>query len=216
MTLPWKHSLIGGLVVGVATAILTSGSPARAASAARTSTVLSASSPGPTGPITTLTPVVPASELAAAPTVDSRELERGDVAWRAAHAIPSIWPVAGRISSIYTPHRMHPILGRYAPHYGLDLAAPYGTPIHVTADGVVIAVVNSPSYGLGVDVRHADGYITRYAHASKLLVVVGESVHQGDVIAYVGSTGLSTGPHCHYEIFHNGWSVDPATMLRTQ
>jgi murein DD-endopeptidase MepM/ murein hydrolase activator NlpD len=108
---------------------------------------------------------------------------------------------------------MHPILGRYAPHYGLDLAAPYGTPIHATADGVVAAVVNSRSYGLGVDIDHGNGYITRYAHASRLVVQKGMRVRQGDVIAYVGSTGLSTGPHCHYEVFHDGWSVDPASLL---
>jgi murein DD-endopeptidase MepM/ murein hydrolase activator NlpD len=128
--------------------------------------------------------------------------------------LPTLPPVRGaRVSSPYTATRFHPITRRVQSHFGLDLAAPAGTPILAAGDGLVAAVANTPAYGLGVDIDHGNGFVTRYAHASRILVEQGQSVRRGQVIALVGSTGLSTGPHLHYEIFRHGWSVDPFDFL---
>lgn len=132
-------------------------------------------------------------------------------AWR---RIPSIPPVPGAtLTSPYTSHRLHPILRTIQPHYGADFAAPAGTWIVATADGTVAATVTSPTYGLAIDIDHGNGLITRYAHAEALLVRPGDWVQRGEPIARVGSSGLSTGPHCHYEVFRNGWSVDPRRFV---
>ncbi len=99
-------------------------------------------------------------------------------------------------------------------HCGLDLAAPMGTPIYAAADGTVEKVVNSNSgYGNLVVISHGNGIQTYYAHCSKLLVSVGDKVEAGDLIAKVGSTGDSTGPHCHFEIRINGRPVDPGQYI---
>jgi murein DD-endopeptidase MepM/ murein hydrolase activator NlpD len=129
--------------------------------------------------------------------------------------VPGSEPVSGGIiTSAFSPGRYHPIKLRIIPHVGLDIAARHGTPVRVTADGTVFATVNHPTYGLTVDVQHgASGFLTRYAHLSRIAVRPGTAVRRGDTIGYVGSTGLSTGPHTHYEVFYKGWRRDPIDFL---
>lgn len=116
-----------------------------------------------------------------------------------------------RISSRFGM-RNHPILGFNRMHAGTDFAAPTGTPVYAAANGTVISARNEGAYGRIVRLRHANATETRYAHLSRFAQGVGPRrvVKQGDVIGYVGSTGLSTGPHLHYEVVVNGRAVDPA------
>lgn len=116
-----------------------------------------------------------------------------------------------RISSGFGP-RNHPILGYTAMHRGTDFAAPAGTPIYAAADGVVLSAAHDGGYGRMVRLRHANGTETRYAHMSRFArgIAPRRAVRQGDVIGYVGSTGLSTGPHLHFEILVGNRQVDPA------
>lgn len=99
-------------------------------------------------------------------------------------------------------------------HTGTDYAVPMGTPIHAAEDGVVTCAQWSGNYGYLVKIQHAGGFETRYAHCSRFAVSVGDEVKKGDVIAYVGSTGNSTGPHVHLEIRYNGSSIDPETLVK--
>lgn len=98
-------------------------------------------------------------------------------------------------------------------HGGIDFPAPQGTEVHASADGKVILASQASTYGLCVKILHSSGYSTLYAHNSKLLVSAGQNVKQGDVIALVGSTGQSSGPHCHFEIRLNNQRVDPMPYL---
>ena len=115
-----------------------------------------------------------------------------------------------RISSRFNPRRMHPILRIRRPHLGIDYAAPTGTPIQVVADGVVTYVGKKGGFGNYVEVRHANNYVTSYGHLSRYAKKTkkGAKVTQGDTIAYVGSTGLSTGPHLDFRIKHNNKFID--------
>lgn len=126
---------------------------------------------------------------------------------------PSRWPVSGRITSRYG-NRRHPILRVNRFHEGVDIAAAYGTPIRATADGVVVKSGRSGGYGNVVEISHGFNCKTFYAHNSRNVVKVGQKVKKGQVIAYVGSTGLSTGPHCHYEVRIGGRHVDPAPYMK--
>ncbi|WP_265587352.1 M23 family metallopeptidase [Sphingomicrobium arenosum] len=119
-----------------------------------------------------------------------------------------IWPVAARISSGFGMRR-HPILRYKRMHKGIDFAATRGTPIQAAADGVVIRSGRAGGYGNQVRIRHEDGTVTSYSHMARLSVAAGTRVAQGDVIGTVGSTGLSTGPHLHYEVHQGGRAVDP-------
>ena len=121
---------------------------------------------------------------------------------------PSRMPVAARAITSGFGWRTHPILGGWRAHSGVDLAAPYGSPVVATADGVVGEANWRGGYGLFVAVE-SGGVETRYGHMSRLNVAAGQRVRQGDVIGYVGSTGRSTGPHLHYEVRVNGQAVDP-------
>lgn len=142
------------------------------------------------------------------------ELRAAEHASRVLASIPTGIPVQGRLTSSYTSRRVHPILQRVRPHWGVDIAAPLGAPVMAGADGRVLAVATNPSYGLVVDVSHRGGeYITRYAHLSAVMVREGEAVKRGQPIGRVGSTGLSTGPHLHYEIFVHGRRRDPALLF---
>ncbi len=108
-------------------------------------------------------------------------------------------PVPGRITSPFGPRR-HPVTGRHRQHQGLDLAAPEGTPVHAARAGVVVFSGRRGDYGNLVVVEHADGSSTYYGHCRDLLVSPGERVDADQVLATVGSTGLSTGPHLHFEL----------------
>lgn len=114
-----------------------------------------------------------------------------------------------RISSRYTKRRFHPVQKRWKAHLGTDYAAAHGTPIVSTADGTVIASSYTSGNGNYVKVRHNSKYTTQYLHMSKRNVRNGQRVKQGDVIGYVGSTGLATGPHVCYRFWVNGRQVDP-------
>jgi murein DD-endopeptidase MepM/ murein hydrolase activator NlpD len=117
-------------------------------------------------------------------------------------------PVSGRVSSPFG-ERFHPILGYARMHSGLDLGAAYGSPIHAAADGRVVSAGWHGGYGRMVEIAHNGGIATMYGHMSRIAAAPGQMVRQGQVIGYVGSTGLSTGPHLHYEVVVNGHFVDP-------
>lgn len=121
-----------------------------------------------------------------------------------------LWPVQGPVSSDYG-YRF--IFGETNFHQGVDIAAPMGTAIAAGADGQVVFAGERGSYGNLVILRHDNGFYSYYGHCSKLLVTVGQSVTQGQIIAAVGSTGRSTGPHCHFELRYDGSPIDPLLYL---
>lgn len=118
----------------------------------------------------------------------------------------------GHISSGFG-RRSDPLTGRIAMHTGLDFAAPRGTPIYAVGAGVVTFAGRNGAYGNMVEISHGDGYKTRYAHAHTLDINKGDLVSKGQQIATVGSTGRSTGPHLHLEVFHKGMAVNPARHI---
>jgi murein DD-endopeptidase MepM/ murein hydrolase activator NlpD len=129
-------------------------------------------------------------------------------------AIPSQPPLAGlRLTSEFGM-RWHPILGRMKAHEGVDLGAPIGTPVHATADGLVEKAEWFGGYGLCVQLAHGGSLETRYGHMSRLNVAMGQMVHKGDVIGFVGTTGRSTGPHLHYEVRVAGAAVNPLPYMQ--
>lgn len=133
-----------------------------------------------------------------------------------ASCIPAIQPIAlddlTRFGSSFGL-RFHPILKIWRMHDGVDLTAPRGTKIHASGDGIVFRANNSHGgYGKVVKINHGFGYITVYAHMSKILVRPGQSIKRGDVIGLVGSTGLSEAPHLHYEVRINGRPVNPTNF----
>ena len=123
------------------------------------------------------------------------------------------WPTVKRyrISSHFSPDRLHPITGRQSPHNGVDIATPVGTPILSTGDGVVSRVGNHPFAGRYIDINHNGAFETRYLHLSNVLVKRGQIVKRGHKIALSGNTGRSTGPHLHFELHVNGQPVNPMT-----
>ena len=123
-------------------------------------------------------------------------------------------PVAGRESSSYGMRR-HPILGYTRMHAGIDFAAAYGSPIYAATDGVVEFAGRHGGHGKYVKLKHGNGLATGYAHMSQIAAVVGQRVRRGQVIGYVGSTGLSTGPHLHYELYRNGQNINPTSVKFT-
>jgi len=128
--------------------------------------------------------------------------------------MPSIWPTVGWLSSAFMAARIHPIHKDARPHEGVDVSAPMGTPISAPAGGLVIDIgTNEPGYGKLVTIDHGYNIVTRYAHCSKIIVRVGQRVKRGEVIALVGNTGISTGPHLHYEVIVGGKHVDPRTYI---
>ena len=124
-------------------------------------------------------------------------------------SFPSILPTAGLISSPFASRRDHPILHVVRAHGGVDIAAPFGAPVVAPAAGVVVTVETRGTYGLMLELDHGRGMITRYAHLSRARVRAGQSVVRGQRLADVGSSGLATGPHLHYEIRVGGVVVDP-------
>jgi murein DD-endopeptidase MepM/ murein hydrolase activator NlpD len=128
-------------------------------------------------------------------------------------ATPKGFPVRGEISSPYG-HREHPMSGRDDFHAGIDISTTPGNPVKATADGIVSFSGWSGGSGNLVVLEHGHGFSTFYAHNRMIHVKVGQKVKRGDVISYAGSTGNSTGPHVHYEIWKDGKSVNPVNYLK--
>lgn len=116
------------------------------------------------------------------------------------------------ISSEFNPRRMHPVLKRIRPHNGIDYYAPKGTPVYAAGAGTVIQSGYSPANGNHVFIKHANNIVTKYLHFTKTAVKKGQKVQQGQTIGYVGSTGLATGPHLHYEFVLDGVHRNPRTV----
>ena len=131
-------------------------------------------------------------------------------------SVPSLTPVNGARMSSGFGMRIHPVRGGRRMHKGIDLAAPTGTPVYATADGIVDLARWGRGYGLYIKLDHGASLETRYAHLSRLAVAAGERVQKGDVIGYVGSTGWSTGPHLHYEVRVDGVAVNPIHYMVEQ
>jgi murein DD-endopeptidase MepM/ murein hydrolase activator NlpD len=128
-------------------------------------------------------------------------------------AIPAIQPISNKeliaLASGFGL-RIHPVYKVKKMHTGIDFAAPIGTPIYATADGIVVKIhVSFSGYGKMVEIDHGFGYLTRYAHMHGFTVRNGQHIKRGELIGYVGNTGLSTAPHLHYEVFINGRQVNP-------
>lgn len=128
-----------------------------------------------------------------------------------ADALTALVAGRGRISSDYGP-RTDPIDGRASFHGGVDIAAPSGAPIHTPLQGIVTFAGTRGGHGNVVEVEHENGVRTRYSHAERLLVRPGDSVERGQAIATVGSTGRSTGPHVHVELYVHGAQADPSAL----
>ncbi len=128
------------------------------------------------------------------------------------HTEPSLWPVIGLVRSSFGG-RADPFSGEGAFHTGIDLSTPKGTPVRVSADGVVESAHWAGAYGKLVVVDHGNGLETYYAHLSQFLVLAGQEVRRGEVIALSGGTGRATGPHIHYEVRLDGVPVNPYKYL---
>jgi murein DD-endopeptidase MepM/ murein hydrolase activator NlpD len=103
-----------------------------------------------------------------------------------------------------------------AQHPGIDFSAPPGTPILAAGDGVILRTSTDYAYGQFIEIKHSDGFVTKYAHARKIFVIQGQPVTRGQVIAEVGNTGRSTGPHLHYEVSLNGSLINPMQVMASQ
>jgi murein DD-endopeptidase MepM/ murein hydrolase activator NlpD len=121
---------------------------------------------------------------------------------------PSVYPLLGYLARGFGV-KPDPFTGENRLHTGLDIAASIGTPVHATADGKVLSAEYQPQFGNIITIDHGDGIQTCYGHLSRFAVKAKAKVHRGDVIGYVGTTGYSTGPHCHYEVHISGRPVDP-------
>ncbi|MGD2120362.1 MAG: M23 family metallopeptidase [Gemmatimonadota bacterium] len=126
---------------------------------------------------------------------------------------PSIWPTVGVLSSRFSTSRFHPIHHQSLPHQGVDISAPMGTPIVASAKGRVTHAGRKSGLGLTVEIDHGYGFKTVYGHASKILVRRGQTIERGEVIANVGSTGISTSSHLHYEVHVGGVAVNPMNYV---
>ena len=125
---------------------------------------------------------------------------------------PSIWPVKGWLTSGFG-YRTSPFTGRREMHHGLDVATRSGTPIIAPADGIVAFAGREGGFGNLLTIDHGYGVVTKYGHCSAIDVKIGQKVKRGDVIARVGNTGRSTGPHLHYEVAVNGVSINPMRYI---
>ncbi len=128
-------------------------------------------------------------------------------------ATPRGWPVDGHITSPYG-QRDHPMTGGSEFHGGVDIAAEPGRPVRATADGIVSFAGWSGANGNLVVLEHGFGFSTFYAHNKKVEVTEGQKVKRGDIVGYIGSTGNSTGPHVHYEVWRNGRCINPQVYLQ--
>lgn len=123
---------------------------------------------------------------------------------------------SARISSVFTKRRFHPVLKKYRAHLGVDYAAGRGTPILAAGAGAISFIGSSRGYGNLIKIQHSDGYLTLYAHQNSFRKGIkrGSSVTQGQVIGYVGSTGLSTGPHLHFGLYKDNQAIDPLRVVQ--
>ena len=132
-------------------------------------------------------------------------------------ARPAIQPISNKtLTQLHTTfgERYHPLLGYVRDHKGLDFTADIGTPVYATGDGIVKRAYFSGSYGNVIFLDHHYGYETRYAHMSAFNVKVGEKIKRGEIIGFVGNTGLSGGPHLHYEVLFNGVQINPINFFQ--
>ncbi len=136
----------------------------------------------------------------------SKSYSNNPYSWLVAHPLPNM----NRVSSNYGGRTMG---GRAENHSGLDMSAPSGTAIYATGPGVITKSGWGTGYGQYVEINHGNGYLTRYAHASRLIARVGDKVQAGEHIANVGCTGRCTGPHLHYEVVKDGERKNPSTYL---
>jgi len=148
----------------------------------------------------------------------SRALESGLTSnftgdWTELADAPSMWPVEGRVASSFG-EREDPINGEGAFHTGVDIDAPYGTPVRASADGDVTGAEMGAGYGREVTLNHGHDVLTLYGHLSAIAVVPGQHVTRGQVIGYVGQSGRATGPHLHYEVRVHNVPVNPHKYLR--
>jgi murein DD-endopeptidase MepM/ murein hydrolase activator NlpD len=160
---------------------------------------------------------IAAQEQTLALLTDSLNVYRTQVlAERAAKSPPAamIMPAAGRITSWFSHSRLHPILRVFRAHRGIDVAAAAGSRIVAPAAATVAFVGRKFGFGLVVELAHSGGVVTRYAHCRTALVQRGDRVAMGQTIATVGSSGLATGPHLHFEVLVKGTAVDPMNFLR--
>ena len=133
--------------------------------------------------------------------------------WVRANAAPNLWPVEGPITGSFG-ERIDPFNGEGAFHSGVDIGSAYGAPVVAPADGIVIFADFMGGYGRAIVLDHGHSISTRYGHLANFAVAVGQQIHRGDVIGYVGLSGRSTGPHLHYEVRLNDTPVNPHKYLR--
>lgn len=142
------------------------------------------------------------------------ELERKEKMWASR---PAIQPIDNKdLTFLHTTYgmRFHPILGYVRPHKGLDFTAPKGSPVYATGDGEVVNAEYSGTYGNVVYINHGFSFETRYAHLLRFIVRNGEKVKRGQIIGYVGNTGLSKSTHLHYEVLYNGIQINPINFFQ--
>ncbi len=134
--------------------------------------------------------------------------------WTELADAPSLWPLEGRVTSSFG-ERLDPFNGEGAFHSGIDICAPYGTPVRAAADGEVTGTPLGAGYGRGIVLDHGHDVLTVYGHLSAIAVLPGQHVVRGQVIGYVGESGRATGPHLHYEVRVHNVPVNPHKYLRT-
>ncbi len=127
-------------------------------------------------------------------------------------ATPAIWPVKGWVTSGFGP-RVSPFTGRPAKHHGIDIRASIGTSVLAPATGTVVHRKHDTGFGKVITIAHGNGLSTRYGHLNSMGVKIGQKISRGDVIGTVGNTGLSTGPHLHYEVIVNKIRIDPKKFI---
>jgi len=129
---------------------------------------------------------------------------------------PSLFPIRNAseddISAFFGSSHKHPKLKKQVVHKGIDIKATTGTPVIATADGVILTAKHKGNWGNLIVITHEDGYQTRYAHLDGFNTERYKSVKRGEIIGYVGNTGLSTGPHLHYEVLKNGLHINPLSL----
>jgi len=165
-------------------------------------------SPSPAAVVRSEPAASAAGQQGGAERTDGGQATRTGAASEFAASVPNIMPATGWVTKLFSTDKTES-------HMGLDIAATTGTPIRATATGVVEEVRTDKYYGLTIEIRHENGFLTRYGHCSQILASVGDRVNRGQTIALVGNTGRSTAPHVHYEVMKYGKYVDPMEFIGT-